>query len=238
MSDLHVVVLAAGKGTRMKSARAEGAAPRRRPADDRARARGRRRARAAIDDRRRRASGRSAHGGAGGASGPHVRGAGATTRHGARPADRPSRRSRGAAGTLVLLSGDVPLLSADTLENAGRAPRSRRRRRHGRHRDRRQPARLRPDRPRPASRLHVLSRRRTPARPSGRSARSTRASTPSRSTACSTRVRSIAAENAQREYYLPDLVAIYRQRGPAVETVTVANADEIRASTAASSWRQ
>ena len=26
-------------------------------------------------------------------------------------------------------------------------------------------------------------------------------------------VRSIAAENAQREYYLPDLVAIYRRRG-------------------------
>ena len=41
-------------------------------------------------------------------------------------------------------------------------------------------------------------------------------------------VRSIAAENAQREYYLPDLVAIYRQRGLIVETVTVSNADEIR----------
>ena len=41
-------------------------------------------------------------------------------------------------------------------------------------------------------------------------------------------VRSIAAANAQREYYLPDLVAIYRQRGLIVETVTVSNADEIR----------
>jgi len=41
-------------------------------------------------------------------------------------------------------------------------------------------------------------------------------------------VRSIAAENAQREYYLPDLVSIYRQRGLIVETVTVSNADEIR----------
>ena len=41
-------------------------------------------------------------------------------------------------------------------------------------------------------------------------------------------VRSVAAENAQREYYLPDLVAIYRQRGLIVETVTVSNADEIR----------
>lgn len=41
-------------------------------------------------------------------------------------------------------------------------------------------------------------------------------------------VRCIAAENAQREYYLPDLVAIYRQRGSIVETVTVSNPDEIR----------
>jgi len=41
-------------------------------------------------------------------------------------------------------------------------------------------------------------------------------------------VRSIAAENAQNEYYLPDLFAIYRQRGLGVETITVSNADEIR----------
>jgi bifunctional UDP-N-acetylglucosamine pyrophosphorylase/glucosamine-1-phosphate N-acetyltransferase len=41
-------------------------------------------------------------------------------------------------------------------------------------------------------------------------------------------VRSIAAQNAQNEYYLPDLVAIYRQRGLIVETITVSNADEIR----------
>jgi bifunctional UDP-N-acetylglucosamine pyrophosphorylase/glucosamine-1-phosphate N-acetyltransferase len=41
-------------------------------------------------------------------------------------------------------------------------------------------------------------------------------------------VRSIASENAQREYYLPDLVAIFRQLGRRVETLTVANPDEIR----------
>jgi bifunctional UDP-N-acetylglucosamine pyrophosphorylase/glucosamine-1-phosphate N-acetyltransferase len=41
-------------------------------------------------------------------------------------------------------------------------------------------------------------------------------------------VRSIAAENAQHEYYLPDLVAIYRQKGLGVETIRVSNADEIR----------
>jgi bifunctional UDP-N-acetylglucosamine pyrophosphorylase / glucosamine-1-phosphate N-acetyltransferase len=41
-------------------------------------------------------------------------------------------------------------------------------------------------------------------------------------------VRSIASENAQHEYYLPDLVAIYRQHGRKVETITVSNPDEIR----------
>src|SRR4029077_10093052 len=41
-------------------------------------------------------------------------------------------------------------------------------------------------------------------------------------------VRSIGAENTQNEYYLPDLVAIYRQRGLGVETITVSNPDEIR----------
>lgn len=41
-------------------------------------------------------------------------------------------------------------------------------------------------------------------------------------------VRGIAAENAQKEYYLPDLVAIYRSQGRDVETVSVVDADEIR----------
>jgi bifunctional UDP-N-acetylglucosamine pyrophosphorylase / glucosamine-1-phosphate N-acetyltransferase len=41
-------------------------------------------------------------------------------------------------------------------------------------------------------------------------------------------VRSIATNNAQGEYYLPDLVGIYRGRGRTVDTVTVSNPDEIR----------
>jgi bifunctional UDP-N-acetylglucosamine pyrophosphorylase/glucosamine-1-phosphate N-acetyltransferase len=41
-------------------------------------------------------------------------------------------------------------------------------------------------------------------------------------------VRLIAPENAQHEYYLPDLVAVSRQRGLGVETVTVTNPEEIR----------
>src|SRR5471030_968354 len=41
-------------------------------------------------------------------------------------------------------------------------------------------------------------------------------------------VRSIASGNAKHEYYLPDLIAIYRTRGSIVETVTSSNPDEIR----------
>jgi bifunctional UDP-N-acetylglucosamine pyrophosphorylase/glucosamine-1-phosphate N-acetyltransferase len=40
-------------------------------------------------------------------------------------------------------------------------------------------------------------------------------------------VRSIAAQNSQNEYYLPDLIGVYRQRGLGVETVTVSSPDEI-----------
>jgi bifunctional UDP-N-acetylglucosamine pyrophosphorylase/glucosamine-1-phosphate N-acetyltransferase len=40
-------------------------------------------------------------------------------------------------------------------------------------------------------------------------------------------VRTIASENAQGEYYLPDLVSIYRQRGKGVETVIVDRPHEI-----------
>src|SRR5262249_659029 len=41
-------------------------------------------------------------------------------------------------------------------------------------------------------------------------------------------LRAIASENAQREYYLPDLVAVHRARGAGVETLRVADPDEVR----------
>src|SRR5213075_1101902 len=41
-------------------------------------------------------------------------------------------------------------------------------------------------------------------------------------------LRNIAAENAQHEYYLPDVIALYRKQGRGVETVVVADVDEIR----------
>src|SRR6185295_9744107 len=37
----------------------------------------------------------------------------------------------------------------------------------------------------------------------------------------------IATRNAQREYYLPDLVAIFAERGRLVETITIDDPDEI-----------
>jgi len=41
-------------------------------------------------------------------------------------------------------------------------------------------------------------------------------------------LRSIASQNAQGEFYLTDLVGIYRRRGLVVETVSAENPDEIR----------
>ena len=40
-------------------------------------------------------------------------------------------------------------------------------------------------------------------------------------------LRQIGSANAQGEYYLPDLVRIYRDRGLPVETVTLDNPGEI-----------
>ena len=41
-------------------------------------------------------------------------------------------------------------------------------------------------------------------------------------------LKGIAAENAQGEYYLPDVIASFRKQGRGVETLVVQNADEIR----------
>ena len=41
-------------------------------------------------------------------------------------------------------------------------------------------------------------------------------------------IRSIGTDNAQHEYYLPDLVGLYRRHGRVVDTLTLDNADELR----------
>ncbi len=133
----------------------------------------------------------------------------------------------GATGTLVLLSGDVPLLSAATLKTLvnrhegtraavtvltavvddpggyGRIVRSGE-----------QIARIVEDRDASATERAICEIN------SGIYA--------FRLDALFDAVRSIAAENAQREYYLPDLVAVFRRRGAGVETITVSNPEEIR----------
>jgi bifunctional UDP-N-acetylglucosamine pyrophosphorylase / glucosamine-1-phosphate N-acetyltransferase len=134
---------------------------------------------------------------------------------------------RGAAGTLVLLSGDVPLLSAKTLkllldrhESAGAAatvvtavldqPRG-----YGRIvRAGRQIARIVEDRD---------------ATPAEREITEINAGIYAFALdGLFTALTGIATENAQGEYYLPDIVALFRERGLGVETLTVADADEIR----------
>ena len=127
----------------------------------------------------------------------------------------------GATGTVVLLYGDVPLLlhaprvagwsthhqrtgAAATVLTARR----------------RQPRRLRPHRPRAAAQLRA-DRRGT--RRDRRGARDHRDQQRHlrlrRSAACSTRSRRIGTANAQAEYYLTDLVGIFRGRGRRVEAL-------------------
>ena len=133
----------------------------------------------------------------------------------------------GVAGTLVLLSGDVPLLSVDTLrallarhEETGAAVT-----RPHRHRRRTPSATAASSATATPSRASSSSA--TPRRPSGRSAKSTPASTRSTSSRCSRRSREIASNNAQKEFYLTDLVAICRRAGRTVSALVVDREEEI-----------
>ena len=134
---------------------------------------------------------------------------------------------RGARGTVVLLSGDVPLLSAQTLRALV---------------DRHESA---------AAAMTVVTAIVDEPRGYGRVVRSgdriariieDRDAGPEERTIHEVNsgiyafaldglfdaLAGVAPNNAQREFYLPDLVAIYRQSGRGVETLTVANPDEIR----------
>jgi bifunctional UDP-N-acetylglucosamine pyrophosphorylase/glucosamine-1-phosphate N-acetyltransferase len=137
------------------------------------------------------------------------------------------RALAGASGTLVLLSGDVPLLSAETLKSLV-----------DRHTQRGASATVVTaivDDPRGYGRIVRVGEQiaRIVEEKDATSAERQIREINSGIYAFAIEglfdaVRGIAAENAQREYYLPDLVSIYRQKGLTVETVTVAKADEIR----------
>jgi bifunctional UDP-N-acetylglucosamine pyrophosphorylase/glucosamine-1-phosphate N-acetyltransferase len=132
----------------------------------------------------------------------------------------------GARGTLVLLSGDVPLLRADTLRLLVAT--------HQRHRAAATVLTARVDRPQGYGRIvreHgaiaaiVEEKDATPAQ---------RALDEINSGIYAFDVeplfdalRTIGSANAQEEYYLPDLVRIYRARGMAVETISLEDPREI-----------
>jgi bifunctional UDP-N-acetylglucosamine pyrophosphorylase/glucosamine-1-phosphate N-acetyltransferase len=134
---------------------------------------------------------------------------------------------RNARGTLVLLSGDVPLLTANTLKTLVDL-----------HASRGAAATVVTavvDQPRGYGRIvrdggriaRIVEER--DATPEERGIREINAGIYAFAVeGLFDALRSIAAENAQREYYLPDLVAIYRAGGRGVETMTVDKVDEIR----------
>ncbi|MCA1561215.1 MAG: bifunctional UDP-N-acetylglucosamine diphosphorylase/glucosamine-1-phosphate N-acetyltransferase GlmU [Acidobacteria bacterium] len=133
----------------------------------------------------------------------------------------------GAQGTLVLLSGDVPLLRTGTLRGLART-----------HEERRAAATVLTaivEQPYGYGRIVRAQDRITriveerDASPAERTIREINSGIYAFDLApLFAAVRRVAAENTQGEYYLPDLVAIYRRRRLVVETVVLENASEIR----------
>ncbi len=134
---------------------------------------------------------------------------------------------RGASGTLVLLSGDVPLLSPRTLQALVD--------RHTASAAAATVLTANIDNPHGYGRIvrsgreiaRIVEER--DASPADRSIREINSGIYAFALdGLFSALRQIAAENAQGEYYLPDLVSIFRKEGRVVETITVADADEIR----------
>ena len=115
---------------------------------------------------------------------------------------------RGARGTLVLLSGDVPLLGAATLARLVGSARGAAGGGDGPDRSRRQPVRLRPNRSRKRAHRRASSSTRTPSPTERAIARDQQRHLRLRPCAALRRAAvRLAPTNAQGEYYLPDLVA-------------------------------
>jgi len=132
----------------------------------------------------------------------------------------------GASGTVILLSGDVPLLRAETLQRLV-----------DRHRETGAAATvltaIAPD-PTGYGRIERNGDRVTgivedkDASPAQRAIREINSGIYAFDIApLFGALRQIGSANAQREYYLPDLVRIYRDRGLGVETVTLDDPEEI-----------
>jgi bifunctional UDP-N-acetylglucosamine pyrophosphorylase / glucosamine-1-phosphate N-acetyltransferase len=134
---------------------------------------------------------------------------------------------QGAHGTLLLLSGDVPLLSVETLRQLVE--------RHQADRAAATVVTAVVDRPygygrivRSAGRIVRIVEERD-ASAAERQIREINAGVYAFDIGpLFEALRGIASQHAQGEYYLPDLVGIYRRRRKAVSTVTVPDADRIR----------
>ena len=100
-------------------------------------------------------------------------------------------------------------------------------RRHRAHRARRRPGGLRPDRPGGTGGSANRGAQGCHARRNAGFGRSTRASTRSTSSRSFRRLHLVASDNAQREYYLPDLIAIFRRAGRRVAALAIDRPDEI-----------
>ena len=132
-----------------------------------------------------------------------------------------------ASGTLVLLSGDVPLLTANTLKTLVDC--------HTSHQAAATVVTAMVDQPEGYGRIvrrgeriaRIVEER--DATPAEREIREINAGIYAFALdGLFEALRQIAARNAQQEYYLPDLVAIYSERGRRIETLILPNADEIR----------
>ena len=133
-----------------------------------------------------------------------------------------------ATGTVRAAVGDVPLLGASTLKRLVAQHQADAAAATVLTATVDSPARLRPHRPR--RRPHRADRRgaRRLARRAGDPRDQQRHLRLRPRPAVRRPARHRVRSNAQGEYYLPDLVGIYRQRGLAVSTVSVSNPDEIR----------
>jgi bifunctional UDP-N-acetylglucosamine pyrophosphorylase/glucosamine-1-phosphate N-acetyltransferase len=226
MSDVHIVVLAAGKGTRMKSARPKvihrlSGTPMIDFVLDAAAALQPRSTTVVVghqaDVLKQALDGR-----------PNLTFAVQEPQRGTAHALLTAERAlAGATGTLVLLSGDVPMLTARTLQQLVD--------RHERTGAAATVVTAIVDHPhgygrivRSGERIAEIVEERD-ATPAEREIREINSGIYAFALdGLFAALRGIATENAQQEYYLPDLVGIYRAKGLGVETLTVTNPDEIR----------